>query len=107
MVVNRTVGLCIERSNMFVYLLTNQRNTVLYCGVTHNLVRRVYEHKHKLAKGFTQKYNCEKLVYFEVFDDAISAITREKEIKGWRREKKDLLVDKANPQWLDLYSQIV
>ena len=86
----------------YVYMLTNKHNTVLYTGVTNNLGRRLYEHKNKVVEGFTKKYNIDKLVYFEQTNDINSAIEREKEIKGWRREKKDQLVNSMNPQWKDL-----
>jgi len=74
----------------------------MYLGVTNDLERRVYEHKNKLIKGFTDKYNVNKLVYFEDTSDVVAAITREKEIKKWRREKKNALVKKVNPDWKDL-----
>ena len=89
----------------YVYLITNWNNKVLYIGVTNNLERRLYEHKNKLIKGFTEKYNINKLVYFEQTSDIESAITREKEIKKWRREKKNSLVESANKQWQDLSKQ--
>jgi len=74
----------------------------MYVGVTNNLERRIYEHKSKLTKGFTAKYNVNKLVYFEQSADIHSALAREKELKGWRREKKNLLVCQSNPKWEDL-----
>ena len=86
----------------YVYLMTNWNNKVMYLGVTNDLERRVYEHKNKLIKGFTDKYNVNKLVYFEDTSDVAAAITREKEIKKWRREKKNALVKKVNPDWKDL-----
>jgi len=86
----------------YIYLMTNWNNKVLYTGMTNDLKRRVYEHKNKLVKGFTEKYNISKLVYFEETNDVYTALTREKEIKKWRREKKNQLVIKANPQWEDL-----
>jgi putative endonuclease len=86
----------------YVYLLTNWNNRVLYVGVTNDLVRRLYEHKGKLVRGFTEKYNVNKLVYFEETQDILSALAREKEIKKWRREKKDALVVRMNPEWKDL-----
>jgi len=89
----------------YVYLLTNWNNRVMYVGVTNNLERRLYQHKNKMIKGFTKKYNVNKLVYFEETSDIESAITREKEIKKWRREKKDKLVNEMNPSWIDLSSQ--
>ncbi|MBS3758614.1 MAG: GIY-YIG nuclease family protein [Desulfobacterales bacterium] len=74
----------------------------MYVGFTRDLTKRIYEHKNKLIDGFTKKYNVFKLVYFEAVKDVISAITREKEIKGWRRNKKNQLVDQMNPEWHDL-----
>ncbi|MBX2833838.1 MAG: GIY-YIG nuclease family protein [Micavibrio sp.] len=88
--------------NYYVYMMTNNHNNVLYTGMTNDLERRVYEHKEGLVKGFTQKYNCKKLVYFEQYNDAEKAIVREKEIKGWVRAKKNALVEATNPHWLDL-----
>ena len=88
--------------NYYVYLLTNWNNKVIYTGVTNDLNRRIYEHKNKLIEGFSQKYNLTKLVYFEETQDIKAAITREKEIKKWRREKKNMLVNKTNPNWQDL-----
>ena len=88
----------------YVYLITNWNNKVMYVGVTNNLERRIYEHKNKLVKGFTEKYNVNKLVYFEETRDVTAAIEREKEIKKWRREKKNQLVNRINPTWKDLSS---
>jgi len=88
----------------YVYLLTNWNNKVMYMGVTNNLERRLHEHKNKLVKGFTEKYNVNKLVYFEETQDVTVAIAREKEIKKWRREKKNQLVNRINPNWKDLSS---
>jgi putative endonuclease len=87
----------------FIYILTNIRNTVLYTDVTNNLLRRVYEHRNKLTPGFASKYNCTKLVYYELHADIESAISREKQIKAGSREKKIALINKMNPDWLDLY----
>jgi putative endonuclease len=86
----------------FVYILTNTHNTVLYTGVTNDLERRCFEHKHKLIKGFTQKYNIDKLVYFEEFDLIEIAIAREKQIKGYSRLKKITLIDTFNKEWTEL-----
>ncbi len=86
----------------FVYMITNKSNKVVYIGVTNDLQRRVYEHKEKMITGFSQKYNTTKLVYFEEFTDIKEAILREKEIKKWRREKKDNLINTLNPKWLEL-----
>ena len=88
--------------NYYVYILTNWNNKVMYVGVTNNLQRRIAEHKSKLIEGFTKKYNVNKLVYYEHTTDINSAIAREKEIKGWKRCKKDALVVSINPQWKDL-----
>jgi putative endonuclease len=85
----------------YVYIITNKSKT-LYTGVSNNLTRRVYEHKHKLVEGFTKKYNIGKLVYFEVFNNVDDAIRREKQIKGWLRKKKITLIESINPQWKDL-----
>ena len=85
----------------YVYILTNKSNT-LYTGITDDLYRRLYEHKNKLTPGFTKKYNIDKLIYYEVFDDPESAIQREKEIKGWTRKKKMELIKKVNPNFKEL-----
>jgi len=90
----------------YVYILANWNNKVLYTGVTGNLQRRIYEHKNKLADGFTNKYNVDKLVYYDSTDDVREAIKREKEIKGWKRIKKDDLVSEFNPEWRDLSEDI-
>ena len=89
----------------YIYLVTNWNNKVLYTGVTNNLERRIYQHKNKLIEGFTEKYNVNKLVYFEQSTDINSAITREKEITKWRREKKNKLVENTNKSWEDLSEQ--
>jgi len=85
----------------YVYILVNSTGT-LYTGVTNDLERRMYEHRHGLMGGFTSRYKVARLLYYEVSDDVRSAIAREKEIKGWRREKKLALIDSANPKWVDL-----
>lgn len=85
-----------------VYILTNWSNEVLYTGITNNLKRRLYEHKHKLTKGFTEKYNVDKLVYFDSTTSVEAAILREKQIKGWSRKKKIDLIESVNPKWKDL-----
>ena len=92
--------------SMYVYMMTNQHNTTLYIGVTNDLVRRVYEHKNKIHKGFTARYNLNKLVYYEIYDDEITAIQREKVLKGGNRERKNELVYSMNPDWKDLYDSI-
>ncbi len=90
----------------YVYIMTNNSNTALYTGVTSNLIKRVYEHKEKFVDGFTKKYNIDKLVYYEVFDDIQNAIQREKQIKAGSRSKKVALINKMNDKWCDLYSDI-
>ncbi len=82
--------------------MTNKNNTVIYIGVTSDLIRRVYQHKTKAYKGYTEKYNCDKLVYFEVFSDINEAIIREKQLKKGNRKRKNDLVNKVNPKWEDL-----
>jgi putative endonuclease len=86
----------------FIYILTNWNNRVLYTGVTNNLERRLYEHKHGLLDGFTKKYNVHKLVYFDTSSDIDAVIQREKQIKGWTRQKKNNLIESINPDWKDL-----
>lgn len=87
----------------YLYILTSWNDAVMYIGVTNNLERRIYEHKNKLVKGFTEKYNVTKLVYIEEANDPASAIAREKQLKSWRRDKKNALVAASNPTWKDLY----
>ena len=89
----------------YVYILTNVNNTVLYTGVTNDLVRRVFEHKNKIVQGFTAKYNVDKLVYFELYDYIDLAIKREKQIKGYSRGKKQNLIRLLNPERIDLYNK--
>ena len=92
----------------YVYILTNKYCTVLYTGVTSNLVQRIYEHKNHLDKdSFTAKYNVTRLVYFEETSDVRAAIEREKQIKGWNRDRKTSLIMEMNPKWEDLYSRIL
>ena len=88
----------------YVYILASRKYGTLYIGVTSDLVRRVYEHKTKIVPGFTKRYAIDKLVLFEIFDDPVSAIAREKELKKWRRDWKTRLIDEQNPNWDDLYS---
>ena len=86
----------------FMYILTNWDDSVMYIGVTGNLKRRLYEHKNHLVPGFTNTYNVTKLVYFEETCDVRAAIAREKQLKHWRREKKNALISRMNPEWTDL-----
>ena len=90
----------------YVYIMTNKNNSILYTGVTNDLKRRVYEHKNKLVEGFTKKYNIDKLVFYEVYDDINSAIAIEKQIKGGSRVKKIKLIEEINSMWNDLYNEI-
>lgn len=90
----------------YVYILASKRNGTLYTGVTSNLTQRVWQHKNDMVEGFTRKYNVKKLVYYEVHDNAESAITREKRIKKWKRNWKLRLIEEKNPQWKDLYDEI-
>jgi putative endonuclease len=86
----------------FVYMLTNRWRNVLYTGITNSLHVRVWQHKNKTVPGFTKQYNCDRLVYFETYDEVDQAIAREKQIKGWSRAKKDALIAATNPTWDDL-----
>ena len=90
----------------YVYIMTNKNNSVIYTGMTNNLIRRVYEHKEKMIDGFTKKYNCTKLVYYEIFNDPYNAIAREKQIKAGSRKKKIDLINAVNPEWKDLYDDL-
>ena len=99
---------CINMEKQYyIYILANKNNTVLYTGITNNLIRRVYEHKNKLCQGFTKSYNADKLVYFETCFDPTAAISREKQIKSGSRKKKIALIESMNAEWKDLYSTIV
>ncbi len=91
----------------YVYLLTNRNNKVMYVGVTSDLVRRIHQHRTRAVPGFTARYNLHKLVYFEETADVHAAIARERQIKKWRREKKNALVDRMNPQWRDLWEELL
>ena len=93
-------------NDYYVYILTNDRNTRFYIGVTNNLTRRVYEHKNELLDGFTKLYHIHKLVYFETCHDVEDAIRREKQLKNWRREKKITLIEQMNPRWKDFGAEI-
>jgi putative endonuclease len=90
----------------YVYIMASQRNGTLYLGVTNDLIRRVYEHKHNLVGGFTKKYNVHQLVYYEETFDVVSAIQREKQLKKWNRKWKLELIEKVNLEWKDLYKDI-
>src|SRR5476649_1428029 len=91
----------------YVYIVTNKNNSVLYIGVTGNLENRIQEHRERLTEGFTKCYQATKLIYYEDYPDPTSAIAREKQLKGWRREKKIALIQKLNPRWNDLFESMI
>src|SRR5437868_15351405 len=93
--------------NYYVYILASKRNGTLYIGITSNLIRRIYEHKEKIFKGFTLKYDVNKLVYYEQYQDVTIAIKREKRLKEWKRKWKLHLIEKNNQYWKDLYYEIL
>jgi putative endonuclease len=93
-------------SDYFVYILASKTYGTLYIGMTNDLTRRVYEHKHDLAQGFTRKYQVHKLVYYEGYGDVREAIKREKQLKRWKRQWKINLIEESNPEWKDLYREI-
>ena len=103
---HKTVKMIIQKHRV-VYIMTNQRNGTLYTGVTSNFVKRVYEHRNGLINGFTKKYSCKILVFFEIHETMESAIVREKQIKLYTRKKNLQLIEIMNSQWLDLHSGIV
>lgn len=90
----------------YIYLMTNKSNSVLYVGVTSNLVSRVIQHRNKTIPGFTDKYNLTRLVYYESCNDMYSAIAREKQIKSWSRKRKNELIESVNPNWNDIFDEI-
>ena len=91
----------------YIYILASKPNGTLYTGVTSNLIQRVWQHKHDVIQGFTRKYNVKTLVYYEVHENAESALTRENKIKRWRRAWKLGLIENSNPEWRDLYEDIL
>jgi putative endonuclease len=92
---------------LHVYLLASRKHGTIYVGVTNDLIRRVYQHKTNAVSGFTARYGVQRLVWFEAYDDPLTAIAREKEIKKWRREWKVNLIERSNPEWADLYESLV
>ena len=90
----------------YVYILASRKHGTLYIGLTNDLVRRVYQHKTHAARGFTSRYGIHLLVWYECYDDVLNAIAREKELKKWRREWKINLIERSNPEWVDLYAGI-
>lgn len=91
----------------YAYILASKKNGTLYIGVTNNLVKRIYEHKNDLVEGFTKRYHTHNLVYFEPYEEINEAILREKRLKKWNRQWKMELIEKNNPEWKDLYSEII
>jgi putative endonuclease len=94
------------RGQFYVYIMANKRNGTIYIGVTNDLARRAYEHREGLVKGFTRRYGLKMLVHYEVFDSILIAIQRETSLKRWPRKWKLALIEKRNPQWLDLYGEV-
>lgn len=90
-----------------IYIMANKKHGTLYIGVTSNLLQRVYQHNNGLMSGFTQRYGCKYLVYYELHEDMINAIAREKQLKGGSRKKKITLIESMNPKWLDLYGSLL
>ena len=109
MVVDTSVGIQKKKfiKQVAVYIVTNKRNGTLYVGVTSNLVQRIYQHKEGIIAGFTKKYGCKILVYYEIHNDMINAIEREKQIKDGSRRKKLKLIEDMNQEWQDLYFGII
>ena len=91
----------------FIYIMSNKKDGTLYIGVTSDLVKRVYEHKNSFVDSFTKRYNLKRLVYYEVYEDIVSAIEREKRLKNWKREWKIALIEEDNKLWRDLYNDIL
>ena len=91
----------------FVYILASKRNGTLYIGVTSDIVKRIYEHKNNLVEGFTSQYNVHMLVYYEIYEDVTAAIAREKQLKKWKRAWKTKLIERDNPEWTDLYDEML
>ncbi|MBP7721446.1 MAG: GIY-YIG nuclease family protein [Alphaproteobacteria bacterium] len=96
-----------QSRNPAVYILANKRNGTLYTGVTSDLIQRIHQHKEKITDGFSKKHDCSNLVFFEIHETMESAILREKQIKGGSRKKKLALIENKNPEWQDLYEEII
>jgi len=94
-------------NSYYVYILSSHKNGTLYIGITNNLVKKIWEHKHKLVEGFTNKYEVHHLVYYELHESPESAIQREKQLKKWNRQWKLRLIEEKNPEWKDLYKDIL
>ena len=98
---------CKSDNQYYVYILASKRNGTLYIGVTSNLIKRIYEHKNNLIEGFTKKYNIHNLIYYEITKGVNSEIAREKQLKRWKRNWKIELIEKNNPEWKDLYFELI
>ncbi len=96
-----------EEKQYYIYILASRKHGTLYTGVTSNLIKRVYEHKNELADGFTKQYKIHHLVHYEIYNDILQAIAREKNIKKWKREWKVRLIEAENPDWTDLYNSLL
>jgi putative endonuclease len=96
-----------EMKQYYIYIITNKNKSVLYIGVTNDMIKRIYEHKNKLVEGFTKKYTCDKLVWYEITNSIKSAINREKQMKKWKREYKENVINEMNPEWDDLYESLL
>jgi putative endonuclease len=96
-----------NENRYYLYILASKRNGTLYIGVTSNLIKRIYEHKNNLIEGFTKKYNIHNLVYYEMTEDVNIALSREKQLKIWKRNWKIELIEKNNPKWKDLYFDLI
>jgi putative endonuclease len=96
-----------NKKKYYVYILASKRNGTLYIGITSNLFKRIYEHKNNLIDGFTKKYNVHNLVYYEMTEDISIALAREKQLKSWKRNWKIELIEKNNPEWKDLYFELI
>jgi putative endonuclease len=96
----------VKKKNFYVYILSSKRNGTLYTGITSDRIKRVYKHKNNLIDGFTKKYSVHHLVWYEIHESAESVITREKQIKKWKRAWKLKLIEQNNPEWIDLYESI-
>ena len=96
-----------SREAFYVYMMTNKGQTTLYIGVTNSLVRRIHQHRSGDVQGFTERYNLNRLVYYEQYNDPRDAIAREKQLKRWRRDKKNALIKKTNPTWADLAENVL
>ena len=94
-------------NHYYVYILASQKNGTLYIGVTNDLIKRIYEHKNNLVEGFTKKYSIHLLVYYEIYKNIYDALQREKRLKKWNRAWKIELIEKENPEWIDLYESIL